>query len=503
MPSPNAATEMTTRMEKLYSFAENNKIMSRLCAFQRSMWYPAIFAVLTVLACSFDLDIIFIYIIMLSTVFAALFNADFKPVLVTVLFTYFTFGLHADVTQKNLSNYEVGYTTADIVQLIVCASLLVVAIVVRLAVSGELKSGIKRHAFTAGILAMCTAFCLNGLFFEGYTTNNLIMAVIETASFLPLYYIVLCGIPKGDKTLIPYLCKLCAILAGIITAELLILVIKLGAGGILLLDGAINRDFIVLGWGVNNLIGSMLVVLIPPIMYLAYKNKKFSALFIIFAAALVALIFIIQCRAALIFGALMFVGCLVICCVRGESRKVSRIAAAATLAAAVVAIIVLGASGYLERLFSHIFGGDGQSEDISNGRFAIWTLGWENFLKSPVFGVGFGESAYPEWHSNYGTSLLTQNLYHNIGMQFLAATGIVGCLAFGVHLFELVRFYIKNIRVSAEVNFMGLAALAILLLSLLDNMFFFPCFAIFYVVFLAAGEIGAAAALPGAADELV
>lgn len=447
------------------------------------MWYPLAFALLAALACSFDFDIVLIYFIMISTVFAALFGRDFKPILVTILFTYFSLGLHGDVTKMNIMQYQMGFSTSDLVQLIVCVAVLLAAIVFRLASDGSLKRGLKRHMFTASILAMCTAFALNGVFYSEYSINSLIMGVIEIAGFLPIYYIVLCGL-GSDKSVIPYVCKLCAICAGMVMLEVAILMLKLNSVELLVIDGAIRRDFMVLGWGVNNLIGAVLSMCIVPIMYLAYSQKKLGFLMTIWAAVILVMLFIIQCRSALLSGAIMFLICLFICCIKGNNRFANRIIAIVVACCGVV-FIILALTGIISDILPHIFV---NIEGIDSGRFDMWEMSWDYFTKNPVFGVGFGESAYPPGHPSYGTSMLLQNMYHNIGVQFFATMGVLGVLAFGFHLFELGWNFIRSR--DAGTIFMGLAAAAIILMSLFDNFFFYPCISIFYVVFLAVAELG-------------
>lgn len=79
-------------------------------------------------------------------------------------------------------------------------------------------------------------------------------------------------------------------------------------------------------------------------------------------------------------------------------------------------------------------------EDISNGRFEMWSLAFVLFLKNPLIGVGWLGYRY-EYAANLysGTGLYIENAYkaqyrfldtHNVYLQVLAETGIVGFTAF-------------------------------------------------------------------------
>ncbi len=75
----------------------------------------------------------------------------------------------------------------------------------------------------------------------------------------------------------------------------------------------------------------------------------------------------------------------------------------------------------------------GNNNDISSGRFAIWNTAFERFLSSPVFGVGwFGlRSAYLSGDA------------HNVYLQLLAETGLIG---FACFMFFFINALLKTIK---------------------------------------------------------
>ena len=109
--------------------------------------------------------------------------------------------------------------------------------------------------------------------------------------------------------------------------------------------------------------------------------------------------------------------------------------------------------------------------------------GIEDFLSSPVFGVGFNDGGYPEALRNNN---FFSNMYHCILIEIPAAMGIFGCLAFLLHGFELARVFFKKFSIDKMLVMM--VPLSILGLSLVDNFFFYLHFQIYYGAFLSVAE---------------
>ncbi len=67
-------------------------------------------------------------------------------------------------------------------------------------------------------------------------------------------------------------------------------------------------------------------------------------------------------------------------------------------------------------------------KDITSGRLELYTLAWRLFCTSPVFGIGwqnFGGYVTPEFQELHGPGVKD---VHNIYLQFLCETGIVGAV---------------------------------------------------------------------------
>lgn len=83
------------------------------------------------------------------------------------------------------------------------------------------------------------------------------------------------------------------------------------------------------------------------------------------------------------------------------------------------------------------------NSDISNSRFEIWGTGFKMFLDKPVFGIGirnvsgFAKDNYPE--SIFVTSPKNYTTVHNVYLQLLTSTGIVGTLVMLAFAWQFAR----------------------------------------------------------------
>ena len=129
----------------------------------------------------------------------------------------------------------------------------------------------------------------------------------------------------------------------------------------------------------------------------------------------------------------------------------------------------------------------GRFYDFSSIRDRIehWKDGVNDFLSAPIFGVGFEHGVVIEGVS-YTFSNPFSDMYHSVIVQFLASAGAVGFLAFGYHCAEYARLMFK--RKSADKLLILLLPAMIIVMSLVDNFFFYFNFQIFYAAFLALAE---------------
>jgi O-antigen ligase len=111
--------------------------------------------------------------------------------------------------------------------------------------------------------------------------------------------------------------------------------------------------------------------------------------------------------------------------------KMKRILPALILIVAIGLLLYSANADYYIRIFRLAYLKEGFAvQDYSGNRFTIWMQAIDQWIKSPVFGTGFGSILKGFlFHSSTGTYIYLDQIYvHNLAVQFLYQFGIVGLL---------------------------------------------------------------------------
>ena len=474
-------------MDFFKNIREKSRAVAAVAAWQKTIWFPAVYAVLGVVSCSFGMAayIPVYYIFMLLTVFAALFCEDSKVLLAPLLISYFAVGGDGILNYgQAITDVSLFFEPAGLVNMYIVGSVMAAAILFRLIADGTIAAVFRRRGLlTWGFLALAAAMLLNGIFSAAWEPLDLAWGLFMAVGLLLAYFIVLA---MSDKTenIVGYLLRICLIVGLMICAEEWILMGRLAADGMLLeLDeagkwtGGFVRDYQVLGWGVSTYAAGMLAILIAPTMALAYSNRR-GVWYYLAAVVMFLTIILLNARTAMLMGGIILLACMIICCF-GTNRKQNRIVFAAIAAAALVCVAgvwaVMGTNDFFGFIAEML-----RFDQGDNHRFERWANGWKDFLSAPIFGVGFmdGAATDPSMYSN---------MYHNIFVQLIGALGVFGLLAFLFHIIQVAVLCVRKFRLERFLVLLGAAA--VILTSLLDNFFFFFSIQLFYGAFLAAAEL--------------
>ncbi len=474
-------------MDFFKNIREKNRAVAAVAAWQKTIWFPAVYAVLGVVSCSFGMAayIPVYYIFMLLTVFAALFCEDSKVLLAPLLISYFAVGGDGILNYgQAITDVSLFFEPAGLVNMYIVGSVMAAAILFRLIADGTIAAVFRRRGLlTWGFLALAAAMLLNGIFSAAWEPLDLAWGLFMAVGLLLAYFIVPA---MSDKTenIVGYLLRICLIVGLMICAEEWILMGRLAADGMLLeLDeagkwtGGFVRDYQVLGWGVSTYAAGMLAILIAPTMALAYSNRR-GVWYYLAAVVMFLTIILLNARTAMLMGGIILLACMIICCF-GTNRKQNRIVFAVIVGAALVCVAgvwaVMGTNDFFGFIAEML-----RFDQGDNHRFERWANGWKDFLSAPVFGVGFmdGAATDPSMYSN---------MYHNIFVQLIGALGVFGLLAFLFHIIQVAVLCVRKFRLERFLVLLGAAA--VILTSLLDNFFFFFSIQLFYGAFLAAAEL--------------
>ena len=326
------------------------------------------------------------------------------------------------------------------------------------------KISIKNTPHIIPLVVLSVSFLLNGLFSSSWKIGNLLFSLGHVAVYLLLFLLMYHGFSDDDTSehLSSYFAYISMLISLIITTELIHLFIS---SDNIFIDGSINKVGVALGWGIWNLVGVSLAVLIPVLFYGMNKNKYPWLYFAVATVTYLASILTMS-RNALVFSTLIYGCCVIISCFVGKNKKVFRFIVGAMILIVIAALIVLW-----DKIYTVL--GDYFSRGFSdNGRFDMWSAAFKNFIESPIFGKGF-----------YGLVVETYTfgplpiMAHNTVLELLSATGIIGLLAYAYYIFDGAKHVLK--RPTFMKTMLALSMIVLIAESMLDN-FVFNIYPVFY-----------------------
>ena len=432
-------------------------------AFYMGRIYPIVVCGLVLFGSLTGLEMYFNFLVTALFVSSLFICTSTRPMIVS-LCTYI-FQLSTKNSPSLINNSDYLYTGWRIVALIV-SILSIFAAAFYFFFKNKLyrKIDIKRDKIIIPIAALCLAFLVNGAFSDSWVPMSLLFAFLQTVVYGFIFLLFFYGLGDEDTTdaLMPYLSYVSALMASVIIIQLAHL---FATADNVFVDGSINKEAVVLGWGIWNLVGACLAMLIPVIFW-GVMHSKYSWAYFTLATLTWLCAVLTMSRNALIFASLAYATCVIIACFRGNYRKPYRI---------ICAIGVLGVIGLIVLLWSKIQSllGDYFARGFdSNGRYELWAIALKNFADCPIFGRGFSgfESVHKLESGAFAHMGPMPTMAHNTLFELLSATGIVGTLAYGYY--RAVSLIPVFKRPTLQKTMLALSLLVTLGGSLLDNFVF-------------------------------
>lgn len=329
----------------------------------------------------------------------------------------------------------------------------------------------KETPFLYSLIAFSSALIMNGISSEDWIVKDLIFAILNVLVYFFLFLAVYHGFSEREKAkeIMSYFCYISLLIAMMIICEMLFLFIT---SDVVSIEGMIIKERVALGWGIWNIIGQSLSVLIPVLFYGAIMENRY---YVYFSVASLCYLFAIlsMSRNALICSSFAYFSSLAVASFFGERRRLYRIVSLFLLAAVAIAVLIF--YGEIRTVLFDYF--DRGLSD--NGRFALWRLAIQTFADHPLFGNGF-----------YG--LITDAVFeyssfprmaHNTFFQILSSMGLFGLASYLWYRAETLLLFLR--RPSIMKSMLGISIAAFLLGSLLDNFVFNIHPAIYYTIALA------------------
>lgn len=426
--------------------------------------YPVIICLTVLFGSLSGLEVYFYFPFVIMSAGALILCKSIKPFLISLLTIYMQISVKNSPFYPARSDYLFTgwriYAAASLTVILVAS---IIFFVIRNKIYKRIS--IESTPLLIPALILSVAFLLNGAFSSGWSFSGLAFGGANVLVYLFLFLLIYHGFSENDTPckLIKYFSYISALIAVVISAELIHLFLT---NENIISGGTINKTEVALGWGIWNLIGVSLAVLIPVIFY-GMTVGKYP--FLYFAAATLAFVMSVltMSRNALIFSTLIYAVCVLIFCFKGKFKKQFRIITAVGIVAVILFAVLFWdkiqtlLSDYFERGFS------------DNGRFDIWRAAFANFVKSPIFGSGFYSLSVENFYSFGPVPLMA----HNTVLELLSAMGLFGLLAYICYAAAICRPIFC--RPTLMKTMLALSLATLMAESMLDN-FVFNFYPMFY-----------------------
>ena len=439
-----------------------NKLNDRFESYYYSRLYLWITGAVVLFSGLFALEVFAFYYIVINLVLSSLFCKSTKPAVMLVISVVFAVSYKHYPSWNNPSEAEQGFLSSPfmvgtiIFLAVICAAAFIAHLVIYKKFSDVF---VKPKRLASGLLFFAVALLLNGFGFEGYTIKNLWFAAIEAVAFLFIYF-YFSGTLSDDDSGYEYFCHASAVALLIVFIEVSVKFFAAAYG-----KEIVSKNDIFLGWGVSNNIGVIFVLTMPACAYLAIKTNKSYIYFSLLALGMFGTLFTLS-RAS-ILTAVGVIAATVIYFVTKKRSDKKKIVSLVGVALASI-IIMLSLWGLVPKFFDFLI----KTKMDDRGRFELWKIGFEWFMKSPSFGVGFGYDDL-SFSKNYFFGLIT---FHNTPIQLLAACGLFGLAGYIVMRAQSIMLFVE--KPTEARFFMAVAVGALIVNSLLDNhiFYFYPMF---------------------------
>ena len=481
-------------MECIIRFKKRPKFIDAIEKFQLSGAYPVFFAILCTIS---GLGNKYVYlpvisVLALSILFSVLFVRDNRVFITPIFMIYYSLGSDSvKAFFDSNGNVIASFDTDGFIGICILAAIISIPFFSRFIIDGSIAYTLKNRGVTFwGMVALNIAILLGGAFSPEWSMMNLAYGLIIVVGLDVFYLILSSVIRKSDDSIVQYVFRVLFITCLLVCVQALFVVLRLHLNGLLIRVDIwtgrwiLQREYIAMSWGIVTLIGAVCATGIPAAMYLA-QNGRFPLFYYISALFMWGTTILINTRSAMIVGgAFLIIGGIIIS-LSGKNKKVNLIFSSALLTLTVIGLvsvyIYLSKASMLEETLFNIY--KFLRFDMVSNRIESYKIGISNYLSAPLFGVGWSKGGHtPE--SQPGN--FYSNMYHCFVIQMGASAGSVGIIALLIHLKDIIILSFKNIKIDRL--FIVAVPIVILLMSLVDNFFFYLNFQIFYVAFLTLAE---------------
>ncbi len=454
---------MNNFIDRYQNFINTNSIAKKINTFCNSYLFMFIIGFLVVISNVFAIELFCFPIISLLGVVTLLFSKDGKPLISIILLFLMS------LSYKNGLSYNPNFDIPNIFDktwVIVYSAILIgivpLTAIFNFIVFRQYKLAFKKSLmFLPGLIALGVAYVLGGIG-PKYTPNNLLFSLSNILMIigLVLYFSDLAFLNKKEDTM-KYISMFMVVTLLVISFQ----IIGIYFINDVIVNGTIDKGQIVTGWGIHNNFAGYICLSLPFIFYLMVKEEKSWIYFLLIIFAGLTTILTMSRNGLLIFAIEIIIGLIAYIKIKKIKRKTILISALSLLGVFVLGFAIFHTQ--IIELFNHFI----ELGFSLNGRDELYKIAWDSFLANPIFGSGWFvfETTTPDYYISpnpFSPSFKA----HNIILQILSATGVVGLIGFIYYNYDLhIKVFKKN---SFEKTILYFAILILMISSIFDNFFF-------------------------------
>lgn len=482
--------------KKIVQLRENNKILQTIERFLQSRWFIVALTVFICTTQTLGLDMVGFIGLALVFVYICIFSDNINPIVPIVCLAIYCVSTQngpwtqlSDKADEPVHSTSLYTSTFFTVLLCIGIPILLSAAVFRVLVFGECKKVFTKNSVFIGLAVLSVSFLLSGAFSASWELEDFFWGVVQAATYFIIYVFFASCVDKKTFTLDYIANVMLAGLAIMIFAVAVMYITKFH-----LVDGLSPtwKGMMSYGWGMTNSVGTYISFVLPACLYKmhAQKNRRWIWSVVLAIGMLTAILTL--CRAGMVTAALVVIIGLTIFAVKKETRKHALWTIGVYLGLIALVALIIWLSGNAEQILNYFFVKTNVDslDALSSGRIQIWERYMTHFPKDPIFGGGF----LVDWAAWENSKFVARSgafafygiLAHNLIVQTLASSGIVGMIALLIHVFTLGKRVAK--KHSYARSFLSIALCAYYFLSILDTIFYMTHFTFLYIAMIVAIE---------------
>ena len=409
-----------------------------------------------------------------SALFFTVFK-DFRPGMTVMLSAIFI------VSTKNSPGYGTGdnyYLDPKILYpLIGVVGVLLVAMLIRCI--RNRKNFLTGKSYIP-LLILAVALTLSGVG-RKYYSQSLPFGLLMGLTYVGLYVLFVGVVEKVDG-LLDYVSTLLSAFCLLIAVQVAFFyVMHVSNGGTF---GPYWKDEIIIGWGVSNIVGEMIVFFMPFIVYKIERDKNHYLFYNFVAILSMAMLVLTLNRTGMLFGAPMFAFLWIRAILKNEDREKIILFTVIFVSLGIICLMSVLALTELSDVFDY-FGVMVNLEDgiHLSSRDLIWKQAFQFFKDSPWIGEGFARS-FNEPVMRLDATMF-QTLSHNFIIQAIGSGGIIGTAVMVAFALYMASRFLR--KYDGNVYFISFAILYACI-SLFDTTYFITYSVMFLMFILVAIE---------------